>query len=105
MIFKIKLLIAITFIFSVFAVLFAVNQDFTKVELNEKSSENFQVTSDKILNSKLQKALDKAVKQMKIPGIHFRTNNNQLSRFWFYVLHDAVCKAHSFSVYSCYSLL
>ena len=66
--FKIKLLIAITFIFSVFAVLFAVNQDFTKVELNEKSSENFQVTSDKILNSKLQKALDKAVKQMKIPG-------------------------------------
>ena len=68
MIFKIKLLIAITFIFSVFAVLFAVNKDFTKVESNEKPSENVQLTSNKILNSKLQKALDKAVKKMKVPG-------------------------------------
>ena len=46
MIFKIKLLIAITFIFSVFAVLFAVNKDFTKVESNEKPSENVQLTSN-----------------------------------------------------------
>lgn len=68
MIFKIKLLIAITFIFSVFAVLFAVNKDFIKVESNEKPNENVQLTSNKILNSKLQKALDKAVKKMKVPG-------------------------------------
>ncbi|BAY87434.1 beta-lactamase [Calothrix parasitica NIES-267] len=68
MIFKIKLLIAIAFIFSLFTILFAVKKENRKVELNETSSETFQVTSNKILNSKLQKALDKAVKKMKVPG-------------------------------------
>ncbi|MCJ8280452.1 MAG: beta-lactamase family protein [Rivularia sp. ALOHA_DT_140] len=68
MIFKIKLLIAITFIFSVFAVFFAVNQGFTKVELNKNSTEDIKQTHNEVFNPKLQKALDKAVKKTKVPG-------------------------------------
>lgn len=68
MIFKIKLLIAIAFIFSVFTILFAVNQGFIKVGLNKNSSETVNQTSNKFFDPKLQETLDKAVRKTKVPG-------------------------------------
>lgn len=66
--FKIKLLIAFTFIFSVFAILFAINKSFIKVELNQNSDESIEQTANKFFNPKLQKVLDKEVQKTKVPG-------------------------------------
>lgn len=68
MIFNIKLLIAITFMFSVFAILFSVNQSLAKVELNQNYSQTVEEKYKQLKKTKPQKALEKAVRKLKVPG-------------------------------------
>lgn len=77
MIFNIKLLIAITFILSVFAIFFFAKQALVKIEFNQKYSQNVKANTKKITKDKLQKALDKAVRKLKVPGAVMYISSSQ----------------------------